>query len=153
MAFPDDCFGLLFQGTISDAYFRWQFRMTVSDYCSRWLFRVRASDYFSGWLFGLLLFGLLSISGNSFEWLFRMIDLHEFTKWKWSLDHLLTTTLHLNGSFVISRPFHNSTTESYFSDQFIFPRLIPISTNHWSDDWFAFERWLPTAELRPNSPW
>ena len=49
----------------------------------------------------------------------------------------------------------DSTIDSCFSDQFVFPRLIPISTNHsadWSHDWFVFERQLPTVELWPRSP-
>ena len=64
-----------------------------------------------------------------------------------------TTSCQLKGCFVIPRPFRNSTIDSYFSDQIVFPRPIPISDNHstdWSDDWFVSERQLPTAELWPQ---
>ena len=49
----------------------------------------------------------------------------------------------------------NSTTDSYFSGQSVFPRSIPISTYHstdWSHGRFVFERRLSTAELWPRSP-
>ena len=49
----------------------------------------------------------------------------------------------------------NSTTDSYFSGQSVFPRSIPISTYHstdWSHGKFVFEGRLSTGELWPRSP-
>ena len=122
-------FGSMFQ--CSDAYFRWLFRITVSDHCSRWLFRMPVSDDYSGLLFRM------TISDAYSRWLFQMTVTDYSCRW-----------------FTVRMLVRNSTADSYFTDQFVFPRSIPISTNYstdWSDDWFVFERRLPTAELWPRS--
>ena len=116
---------------VSGAYFRWLFGMTVWNYFSRGLFRMSVSDDCSGLLFRM------TISDAYFRWLFQMTISDYCSRW---IFRMLVC---------------NSTTDSYSSDQFVFPRSIPISTNHstdWSHDWFVFERWLPTAELWPRSP-
>ena len=135
---PDDYFGeCLFQMSFPDSCSVWQFRMTVSDYCSRWLFRMPISEHFSRWLFRMTI--RMTISDYCSRRLFRMPVSDDFSGWL----------------FVIPRPFCNSATDPYFNEQFVFPRPIPISTNHstdWSDDWFVLERRLPTAELWPRTP-
>ena len=121
----DQCFN------VSGAYFRWLFWMTVSDYCSRWLFRMLVSDEYSGLLFRM------TIPDAYFRWLFQMTISDYCSRW---IFRMLVC---------------NSTTDSYFSDQFVFSWSIPISTNRstdWSHDWFVFERRLPTAELWPRPP-
>ena len=116
---------------ILDDCFGWLFRMPVSDDFSGWLFRMTISDDYSGYLIEM------TVSDNYFVWLFRMLISDDFSRWLFRMT------------------VRDSTTDWYFSDQFVFPRPIPISTNHsadWSQDWFAFERQLPTAELWPRSP-
>ena len=121
---PDQCFN------VSDAYFRRLFRITVSDHCSRWLCRIPVSDDYSGLQFRM------TISNACFRWLFQ-VTVSDYCSW-WIFRMLV----------------RNSTADSYFTDQFVFPRSIPISTNHSTDEshnWFVFERRLPTAELWPRS--
>ena len=109
----------------SDDYFGWLLRITVPEDCFGCLFQMTISDYCSGWLFWMPpndCFGLL-FQMNIFDACFRWL-------------------------FRMTVP--NSTTDLYFSDQFVFPRSIPISTNHsadWSHDWFVFERRLPTEDF------
>ena len=94
------------------------------DYCSRWLF----------WM------------SIPVDWIDDYIDQKRL------YGSEVSTTYYLNDAFAVERLLCNSTTDSYFSDRFIFPWPIPISTNHWPDDWFIFERELPTAKLWPRSP-
>ena len=161
------CFGCLFQMTLSDYCSRWLFRttilyaysrlhfqMTFLDYCSRWLLRMPLSDDFSRWLFRFIMFGLLFISDGYFAW----ICSSEEVKWKRGLDHLLFNR-RLRSSTApwnFKQPLRNSTTNSYFSDQFVFSdfsdrfrfaRPIYISTNQ-----FVFQQRFPTAELWRRSP-
>ena len=133
----DQCFN------VSDAYFRWLFRMTVSDHCSRWLFRMPVLDDYSGLLFWL------TILDAYFRWLFRMTISDAYFSWLFQM-----TGLDYRSRWIFRMLVRNSTADSYFTDQFVFPRSIPISTNHstdWSHDWFVFEGRLPTAELWPRS--
>ena len=130
MTILDDCFGLLFQKIISDACFRWLFRVTVPDDFFECLFQMSISDDFSRWLS---------------EWLFRMPPNYSFEL----LFHISDACFR----WLFRITVRNSTTDSYFSNQSVFPWSIPISTNHstdWSHDWFVFERRLPTAELWPR---
>ena len=141
---PDDCSGWLFWMPISDDFSRWLFRMTIPDAYLRWLFRMTIPDDFSRWLYRMTISD--NYSGCLFQmtvpddcsgWLLRMSILGDFSRWLFRMT------------------VRDSTTDSYFSDQFVFPRPIPISTNHsanWSHDWFVFGRRLPTAELWPRSP-
>ena len=113
----------------SDDYFEWLLRITVPEDCFGCLFQMTIPDYCSGWLFWMP-------PNDCFGLLFQMNILDACFRWL----------------FRMTVP--NSTTDSYFSDQFVFPRSIPISTNHsadWSHDWFDFERRFPTAELWPRS--
>ena len=120
--------------TNSDDYFGWLFRITVPEEYIGCLFQRPISDDFSRWLS---------------EWLFRMPP-----------NDCFGLLFQMNISEACFRwlsrmTVRNSTADSYFSDQFVFPRSIPISTNHstdWSHNWFDFERLLPTAELWPRSP-
>ena len=94
------------------------------DYCSRWLFWMSIPvDWFDDYIDQKRLYG-----------------------------SEVSTTYYLNDAFAVERLLCNSTTDSYFSDRFVFLWPIPISTNHWPDDWFIFERELPTAKLWPRSP-
>ena len=131
MTVSNDCFGCLFQMTFLDDCFRWLFRMLISDDFSGWLFRMTISDDYSRCLIQM------TVPDDYFVRLFPMLISDDFSR------SLFRMTV------------RDSTTDSYFSDQFVFPRPIPISTNHsadWSHDWFVFERRLPTAELWPRSP-
>ena len=130
-----DYFGWLFRITVPEDYFGCLFQVTIPGYCSGWLFRMPISDAYFRWLFQVTVpndyFGCLRMTVSNYcsRWIFRML--------------------------VSDDLFHNSTTDSYFSNQSVFPWSIPISTNHstdWSHDWFVFERRLPTAELWPRSP-
>ena len=120
--------------TNSDDYFGWLFRITVPEEYIGCLFQRPISDDFSRWLS---------------EWLFRMPP-----------NDCFGLLFQMNISEACFRwlsrmTVRNSTADSYFSDQFVFPRSIPISTNHstdWSHNWFDFERLLPTAELWLRSP-
>ena len=106
--------------------------MTVSDDFSGWLFQMTISDDYSGCLFQM------TVPDDYFGWLFQMLISDDFYRWLFRMT------------------VHDSTTDSYFSDQFVFPLLIPILTNHsadWYHGWFVYERPLPTAELWPWSPW
>ena len=144
MADSDDYFGWLFRMTVSDACFRWLFRTTVSDDCFGCLFQMTFRDGCSGWLFRMTISDdysrcliQMTVPDDYFVRLFPMLISDDFSR------SLFRMTV------------RDSTTDSYFSDQFVFPRPIPISTNHsadWSHDWFVFERRLPTAELWPRSP-
>ena len=125
----------IFYLSIPDDWFRWLFWMTVSDDCFRCLFQMTfpddCSDDYLEWLFRM------PISVDCSRWLFRMPISDDFSRWLFRMT------------------VRDSTTDSYFSDQFVILGAIPISTNHsadWSHDWFVFERQLPTAELWPRSP-
>ena len=145
MTFPDDCFGLLFRMTISEnAYFRrlfqmalpddnfgWLFRMTVPDDYFEWLFWMPISKDFSRWLFRMTI--RMTVLDYCSRWLFRMPVSDDFSRWL----------------FVIPRPFCNSTTDSSFNEQFVFPRLIPISSNH-SIDWPTTDSFLNDGFLLQN---
>ena len=105
------------------------FWMTILDAYFRCLFQMTFPDDCSEWLFRMP-------PNDCFGLLFQMNILDACFRWL----------------FRMTVP--NSMTDSYFSDQFVFPRSIPISTNHsadWSHDWFDFERRFPTAELWPRS--
>ena len=107
------------------------FRMPVSDDFYGWLFRMTISDDYSGCLFQM------TVTDDYFVCLFRMSISDDFSR------------------LLFRMTVRDSTTDSYISDQFVFPWPIPISSNHsadWSHDWFVFERQLPTAELWPRSP-
>ena len=113
----------------SDDYFGWLLRITVPEDCFACLFQMTIPDYCSGWLFWMP-------PNDCFGLLFEMNILDACFRWLFRMT------------------VSNSTTDSYFSDQFVFPRSIPISTNHsadWSHDWFDFERRFPTAELWPRT--
>ena len=130
--------------TDSVEYFRWLFRMTVSDDFSGWLFRMTISGDYSGCLFQI------TVPDDYFEWLFRMPISYDCSRWLFRM-----TIPDACFRWLFQMTVRDSTTESYFSDQLLFPQPIPISTNHstgWSHDWFVFERRLPTAELWPWSP-
>ena len=122
--------GWLIQMTILDDYFGLLFQRTISDAYFRCLFQMTFPDDCSEWLFRMP-------PNDCFGLLFQMNISEACFRW-------------------LSRmTVRNSTTDSYFSDQFVFPRSIPISANHstdWSHNWFDFERLLPTAELWPRSP-
>ena len=130
--------------------------MTVSDYCSRRLFRMPVSDGYSGLLFRM------TISNAYFRCLFQMTFPDDCSEWLFRMppNDSFELLFQMNISDACFRwlfriTVHNSTTDSYFSNQSVFPWSIPISTNHstgWSHDWFVFERRLPTAELWPRSP-
>ena len=129
MTILDDRFGLLLQMTISDACFRWLFRIIVQDDYFGCLFQMTFPDDCSEWLFPIP-------PNGCFGLLFQMNIPDVCFRWLFRIT------------------FRNSTTDSYLSDQFVFPISIPISTNHstdWSHDWFVLERRLPTAELWPRS--
>ena len=129
MPISDDFSGWLFRITVPDDYFGCLFQMTIPDYCSGWLFRMPISDDFSRWLFRM------TISDAYFRLLFQMTVSDYCSRW------------------IFRMLVRNSTADSYFTDQFVFPRSIPISTNHSTDEshnWFVFERRLPTAELWPR---
>ena len=133
MTVPDDCSGWLFRMSIPDDCFRWLFGMTIPDDCSRWVFRMTIPDAYFRWLW---LFRM-TIPDAYFKWLFRMAIPDTYFRW------LFRVTV------------RDPTTDSYISDQFVFPRPIPISANHstdWSHDWFIFERRLPTADYDPDPP-
>ena len=136
--YSDDYFGWL---TVSDCCFRRLFRMPVSDYCFRRLFRVTSLDAYFRCLFQMTFpgdcsEGLFGMPPNDcFGLLFQMNISDTCFRWLFRMT------------------VRNSTTDSYFSNQFVFPR--PISANHstdWSHNWFDFERRLPTAELWHRSP-
>ena len=135
----DQCFN------VSDAYFRWLFRVTVSDHCSRWIFRMPVSDDYSGLLFRM------SISDDFSRWLFRMTISDAYFRLLFQM-----TVSDYCSRWIFRMLVRNSTADSYFTDQFVFPRSIPISTNYSTDwshyYWFVFERRLPTAEFWPRSP-
>ena len=145
--------------TIPDAYVRWLFRMTAWDYCSRCLFQMPVSDDFSGWLFRITVpgdyfgclfqmifpdecFGLIFqmfVSDGHFGWLFQMIDLHELIDQKRLNGNEVSTTYYFNDVFGVERLLRNSTTfcnfttirtDSFFSNQFVFPRPVPVSNNY-----------------------
>ena len=105
--------------------------MTIPDDFSGWLFWITISDNYSGCLFQM------TVPDDCSRWLFRMSILDDCSRWRFRMN------------------VRDSTTDSYFSDRFVFPRPVPISTNHsadWSHDWFVFERRLSTAELWSRSP-
>ena len=144
MTFPDDCFGSLFQMTINccDIHFTY-ILLHMANLLNRWLFRMRVSDDYSGLLFWL------TISDAYFRWLFRMTISDAYFSWLFQM-----TGLDYRSRWTFRMLVRNSTADSYFTDQFVFPHSIPISTNHstdWSHDWFVLERRLPTAELWPRS--
>ena len=130
--------------------------MIVSDYCSRGLFRMPVSDDYSRFLFGM------TVSDAYFRCLFQMTfpdDCSEWLFWMPRNDSFgLLFQMNISDAcfrWLFRMTVLNSTTDSYFSDQSVFPRSIPISTNpstDWSHDWFVFERWLPTVELWSRSP-
>ena len=131
MTILDDRFGLLLQMTISDACFRWLFRIIVQDDYFGCLFQMTFPDDCSEWLFPIP-------PNGCFGLLFQMNIPDVCFRWLFRIT------------------FRNSTTDSYLSDQFVFPISIPISTNHstdWSHDRFVSERRLPAAKLWSRSPW
>ena len=143
--------------TDSVEYFRWLFRMTVSDDFSGWLFRMTISGDYSGCLFQI------TVPDDYFEWLFRMPVSYDCSRWLFRMTIpdacfrwlFRMTVWDAYFRWLFQMTVRDSTTESYFSDELLFPQPIPISTNHltgWSHDWFVFERRLPTAELWPWSP-
>ena len=119
MTVSDDCFGLLFLMTTLDDCFGCLFQSTFPDdnfgYCFRWRFRMTILDR-----------ARLLICRP--EWNIRT----ELTKRQNGNEFS-------NFHYLIPRPFRNSTTDSYFSDQFVFRPPIPILTNQWFNDWFEFE--------------
>ena len=130
----------IFYLSIPDDWFRWLFWMTVSDACFGCLFQMTFRDDFSRWLFRM------TIPDAYFRWLFQMTVPDDYSGCIFSDDF---------SRWVLRMTVRDSTTDSYFSDQLVFPRPIPISTNHsadWSHNWFVFEQRLPTAELWPRSP-
>ena len=170
----------MFRMPVSDDFSRWLFRiivpydyfgrlfwMLIPDYTSRWPFWITVPDDYFGCLFQMTfpddcldsycldccLFRMAILDGYS-AW----ICSSEEVKWKRGLDHLLFNR-RLSSSTApwnFKQPLRNSTTNSYFSDQFVFSdfsdrfrfaRPIYISTNQ-----FVFERRFPTAELWPWSP-
>ena len=101
------------------------FQLTIPDDCSGWVFWMPISDD-------------CRTPPNDCFWLLFQTNISD-TCFKW----LFRMTV------------RNSTTDSYFSGQSVFPRPIPISNYYstdWSHDWFVFEWQLPTAELWPRSP-
>ena len=94
------------------------------DYCSRWLFWMSIPvDWFDDYIDQKRLYG-----------------------------SEVSTTYYLNDAFAVERLLCNSTTDSYFSDRFVFLWPIPISTNHWPDDWFIFERELSYCKIMAPIP-
>ena len=145
----------IFDLSIPNDELQWLFWMTVSDYFSRRLFRMPVSDDYSGFLFRMTVSDTyfrclfqMTFPDDSSEWLFRMPPNDSFG--------LLFQMNILDACFrwLFRMTVRNSTTDSYFNDQSVFPRSIPISSNcstDWSHDWFVFERRLPTVELWPRS--
>ena len=141
--------------------------MLIPDYTSRWPFWITVPDDYFGCLFQMTfpddcldsycldccLFRMAILDGYS-AW----ICSSEEVKWKRGLDHLLFNR-RLRSSTApwnFKQPLRNSTTNSYFSDQFVFSdfsdrfrfaRPIYISTNQ-----FVFQQRFPTAELWRRSP-
>ena len=111
---------------------------TISDACFSWLFRITVPGAYFGCLFQMTFPDDCRMPPNDyFRLLFQMNISDVCFKWLFRMTVC------------------NATTDSCFSCQSVFPRLIPISTYHstdWSHDWFVFERQLPTAELWPRSP-
>ena len=106
------------------------FPVPISDDISGWLFRITVPDNYFGWLFQI------TISDAYFRYLFQMTVSDYCPRW------------------IFRMLLRNSTADSFFTEQFVFARSIPISTYHstdWSHDWFVFERRLPTAELWSRS--
>ena len=107
------------------------FYLSIPDDWIRWLFWMTVLDACFRWLFQM------TVLDDYFRWLFQMPISDDFSRW------------------VFWMTVCDSMTDSYFTEQFLFPRLIPISINHsadWShNNWFIFERRLPTAELWPWS--
>ena len=106
------------------------FYLSIPNDWFRLIFCVTVSDDCFRWLFRM------TVPDDYFGWLFRMSVSDDCSRWMFRMT------------------VRDSTTDSYFSDQFVFPRPVPISTNHsadWSHEWLVFERPLPTGELWPWS--
>ena len=135
--------------TDSDDYFGWLFRMTVMDACFRWLFRMTVLVTISDGYFRCLI--QVTVPDNYLGWLFRMLISDDCSRW---LFRILFRCLFLT---TVRMTVRDSTTDLYFSDQFIFPRPIRISTNHsadWYHDWFLFlNDGFLLQNYGPNPPW